>query len=146
METEVYIGGIRVFVDETGENTKVKIESALKKEIRTPLSGPSHSILDVNKLLEMQMGIPSSDNPYAVKGWGSWNVGSNWMAAQRTLKASIGLRIAIPISINFKFGKHVIPGLSEGDNQIEFAQRNDVEDSRGKISASYVTAMTMLGN
>lgn len=32
-ETEVYIGGMRLLVDETGENTKVRFEPGLKNEV-----------------------------------------------------------------------------------------------------------------
>jgi len=58
-------------------------------------------------------GIPSSEI-LSVKGWGSWNVGLNWMAAQqKSLKAfywdfGIGFQFN-----NFKFEKPWFPGCQE---------------------------------
>jgi hypothetical protein len=142
-ETEVFIGGLRVFVDETGNNTKVKIESGLKKKADPPFRTFFNVDLGVNNFLDADGGIPSSDNAYAVKGWGSWNVGLNWMAAQRISKGfywnfGIGFQF-----YNFKFENRDFQAV-RGDDQIEFLQRNDVDGFKSKISASYVTAMTML--
>ncbi|WP_075352486.1 outer membrane beta-barrel protein [Algoriphagus marinus] len=143
METEVFIGGIRVFVDETGDNTKVKIESGLKKKSDPPFRTYFNIDLGVNNYLDSNGDFPSSDNPYAVKGWGSWNVGLNWMAAQRISKGfywdfGIGFQF-----YNFKFENRDFQAI-RGDNQIDFLQRNDVDGFKSKISASYLTAMTML--
>jgi hypothetical protein len=143
METEVTIGGIRVLVDETGENTKVKIESGLKKKSDPPFRTYFIIDLGVNNYLNADGGFPSSDKPYAVKGWGSWNVGLNWMAAQRISKGfywnfGIGFQF-----YNFKFENRDFQAV-RGDDQIEFLNRNDVDGFKSKISASYVTAMTML--
>jgi len=143
METEVQIGGIRVLVDESGLNTKVKIESGLKKKADPPFRTFFNVDLGVSNYLDAASGIPSSDNPYAVKGWGSWNVGLNWMAAQRISKGvywnfGIGFQF-----YNFKFENRDFQAV-RGDDQIEFLQRNDVDGFKSKISASYITAMTML--
>lgn len=143
METEVIIGGIRVLVDETGENTKVKIESGLKKKSDPPFRTFFNIDLGVNNYLDSDGGFPSSDKPYAVKGWGSWNVGLNWIAAQRISK---GLYWDFGIGVqfnNFKFENRDFQAV-RGDSQIEFLERNDVDGFKSKISASYVTAMTML--
>lgn len=86
MNTEVSIGRMRVFVDESGMNTKVKIESSGKKKTDPPFRTYFNVDLGVNNYLDGSGSFPTSDNPYAVKGWGSWNLGLNWMAAQRISK------------------------------------------------------------
>lgn len=143
METEVSIGGLRVLVDESGSNTKVKIESGQKKKTDPPFRTYFNIDLGINNYLDVDGSIPSSDNPYAVKGWGSWNIGLNWMAAQRISKGfywdfGIGFQFN-----NFKFENRDFQAI-RGDNEIEFLQRNDVDGFKSKISASYITAMTML--
>lgn len=143
METEVYIGGMRVLVDDSGVNTKVKIESGLKKKSDPPFRTYFNVDLGVNNYLDGSGSFPTSDNPYAVKGWGSWNVGLNWMAAQRISKGfywdfGIGFQF-----YNFKFENRDFQAV-RGDDQIDFIQRNDVDGFKSKISASYITATTML--
>ena len=141
-ETEVRVGGMRVFVDESGENTKVKIEtdggkSKDEKTFRT------YSTIDIgiNNLIE-NGGFPTSDQPYAAKGWGSWNVGLNWMASQ---KISNGFYWDFGLGIqwyNFKFENRDIQAV-RGNESIDFLERNDVDGMKSKISASYLTAMTL---
>lgn len=143
METEVYIGGMRVLVDDSGVNTKVKIESGLKKKSDPPFRTFFNVDLGVNNYLNSDGQFPTSDNPYAVKGWGSWNVGLNWMAAQRISKGfywnfGIGFQF-----YNFKFENRDFQAV-RGDGMIEFDQRTDVDGFKSKISASYLTATTML--
>lgn len=142
-ETEVYIGGMRVLVDDSGVNTKVKIESGLKKKSDPPFRTFFNVDLGVNNYLNSDGQFPTSDNPYAVKGWGSWNVGLNWMAAQRISKGfywnfGIGFQF-----YNFKFENRDFQAV-RGDGMIEFDQRTDVDGFKSKISASYLTATTML--
>lgn len=143
METEVYIGGMRVLVDDSGVNTKVKIESGLKKKSDPPFRTFFNVDLGVNNYLNSDGQFPTSDNPYAVKGWGSWNVGLNWMAAQRISKGfhwnfGIGFQF-----YNFKFENRDFQAV-RGDGMIDFDQRTDVDGFKSKISASYLTATTML--
>lgn len=141
-ETEVYIGGMRLLVDETGENTKVRFEPGLKKRSDPPFRTYFNLDLGVNNYLE-DGKFPTSDKPYSVKGWGSWNVGLNWMAAQRISKGfywDFGLGFQF---YNFKFENRDYQAI-RGDNYIGFLQRTDVDGSKSKISASYLTAMTML--
>jgi hypothetical protein len=141
-ETEVRVGGMRVYVDESGENTKVKIEtdggkSKKEKSFRT------YSTVDIgiNNLIE-NGGFPTSDMPYAVKGWGSWNFGLNWMASQ---KISNGFYWDFGLGFqwyNFKFENRDIQAV-QGNEGIAFLERNDVDGMKSKISASYLTAMTL---
>ena len=143
LETEVYIGGMRVLVDESGANTKVKIESGLKKKSDPAFRTFFNVDLGVNNYLNTDGQFPTSDNPYAVKGWGSWNVGLNWMAAQRISKGfywnfGIGFQF-----YNFKFENRDFQAV-RGDGMIDFDQRTDVDGFKSKISASYLTATTML--
>jgi len=142
-ETEVYIGGMRILVDESGENTKVRVESGSKKNSDPPFRTYFNLDLGINTYLDGDGKFPTSDNPYAAKGWGSWNVGINWMAAQRLSKGfywdfGIGFQF-----YNFKFENRDYQAV-RGDNMIEFAQRTDVDGFKSKISASYITATTML--
>jgi hypothetical protein len=142
-ETEVNIGRMRVLVDESGENTKVKIESGAKKTVDPSFKTNFNIDLGVSNYLSSDGGFPTSDNPYAVKGWGSWNLGLNWMAAQRISKGfywDFGLGFQF---YNFKFENKDFQAV-RGDEMIEFIQRNDVDGFKSKISASYITAMTML--
>ncbi|WP_026954767.1 hypothetical protein [Algoriphagus vanfongensis] len=143
-ETEVQIGNMRIYVDESGPNTKVKVEPGGKKKNSDPPFRTFFNIdLGVNNYLSSEGGFPTSDKPYAVKGWGSWNVGLNWMAAQRISKGfywdfGIGFQF-----YNFKFENRDFQAV-RGEDMIEFIQRTDVDGFKSKISASYITATTML--
>ncbi|WP_268034442.1 outer membrane beta-barrel protein [Algoriphagus sp. PAP.12] len=143
-ETEVQIGNMRIYVDESGPNTKVKVEPGGKKKNSDPPFRTYFNIdLGVNNYLSSDGGFPTSDNPYAVKGWGSWNLGLNWMAAQRLSKGfywdfGIGFQF-----YNFKFENRDFQAV-RGEDMVEFIQRDDVNGFKSKISASYITAMTML--
>lgn len=142
-ETEVYIGGMRILVDESGANTKVRVESGMKKNNDPPFRTYFNVDLGVNNYLNGEGKFPTSDNPYAVKGWGSWNVGINWMAAQRISKGfywDFGLGFNF---YNFKFENRDFQAV-RGDDMIDFVQRTDVDGFKSKISASYIMAMTML--
>lgn len=142
-ETEVYIGGMRILVDESGDNTKVRVESGMKRKSDPPFRTFFNVDLGVNNYLNADGQFPTSDNPYAVKGWGSWNVGLNWMAAQRLSKGfywDFGLGFQF---YNFKFENRDFQAV-RGDQMVDFIQRNDVNGFKSKISASYITAMTML--
>lgn len=141
-ETEVYIGGLRLLVDETGDNTKVRLEPGLKRKQDPPFRTYFNLDLGVNNYLE-DGNFPTSDKPYAVKGWGSWNVGINWMAAQRISKGfywDFGLGFQF---YNFKYENRDYQAV-RGDEMVAFIQRDDVDGFKSKISASYITAMTML--
>lgn len=141
-ETEVYIGGMRLSVDESGSTTKVKFEPGLKKKSDPPFRTYFNIDLGINNYLE-DGKFPTSDKPYSVKGWGSWNVGLNWMAAQRLSKGfywDFGLGFQF---YNFKFENRDYQAV-RGDDMIVFDQRTDVSGTKSKISASYLTAMTML--
>lgn len=141
-ETEVYIGGMRLLVDETGENTKVRFEPGVKKTRDPSFRTYFNLDLGVSNFLE-DGTFPTSDKPYAVKGWGSWNVGLNWMASQRISKGfywDFGLGFQF---YNFKFENRDFQAI-RGDDMIDFVQRTDVDGFKSKISASYITAMTML--
>ncbi|PZX61028.1 outer membrane protein with beta-barrel domain [Algoriphagus ratkowskyi] len=141
-ETEVYIGNMRLLVDETGENTKVRFEPGVKKNSDPPFITYFNLDLGVNNYLE-DGKFPTSDKPYAVKGWGSWEVGLNFMASQRISKGfywNFGLGFQF---YNFKFENRDFQAV-KGDDTIDFIQRLDVDGSKSKISASYLTAMTLL--
>jgi hypothetical protein len=140
--TEVQVGRMRVFVDETGENTRVKLETGPRKTQDPPFRTYFNIDLGVNNLLDANGKFPTSDQPYAVKGWGSWHVGLNWMAAQRISKGffwDFGLGIQF---FNFKFENRDFQAL-RGEDGIEFLQRTDVDGFKSKISSSNLTAMTM---
>lgn len=143
METEVIVGGIRVIVDETSGNTKVRVETGQKKKLDPPFRTYFNVDLGINNYLNTDNQLPSSDQPYAVKGWGSWNVGLNWMASQRLSKGfywDFGLGVQW---YNFKFENRDYQAV-RGDNAIDFNQRTDVNGFKSKLSASYLTAQTML--
>jgi hypothetical protein len=141
-ETEVNVAGVRVYVDESGPNTKVKVETGTRKNSDPPFRSYFNVDLGVNNYLQ-DGKFPTSDNPYAVKGWGSWMVGLNWMAAQRISKGfhwdfGIGFHF-----YNFKFENRDYQAV-RGEEAIDFIQRTDVDGFKSKISSSYLTAMTML--
>ncbi|MDO8968382.1 outer membrane beta-barrel protein [Algoriphagus sp.] len=140
--TEVKVGGMRVYVDESGDNTRVKVETGTKKHSDPPFRSYFNLDLGVNNVLE-NGSFPTSDKPYAVKGWGSWMVGLNWMAAQRISKGfhwdfGIGFQF-----YNFKFENRDFQAV-RGEEAIDFLQRTDVNGFKSKLSSSYLTAMTML--
>lgn len=142
MNTEVNVGGVRVYVDETGENTRVKVETGGKKKSDPPFRSYFNVDLGINNYLE-NGSFPTSDNAYAVKGWGSWMVGLNWMGSQRLSKGfhwdfGIGFQF-----YNFKFENRDFQAV-RGEDAIDFLQRTDVNGFKSKISASYLTATTML--
>ncbi len=141
-ETEVRVGRMRVYVDESGADTKVKFESDAKKENTSHFKTNFTLDLGVNNFLQKGK-FPTSDQPYSTKGWGSWNVGLNWMGSQRL---SDGLRWNFGIAFqwyNFKFENRDFQAI-RGRDQIAFVERTDVTGVKSKLSASYLTAMTLL--
>lgn len=142
-QTEVNVAGMRVYVDESGSNTKVKVETGKRKNLDPPFRTYFNIDLGVNNYMDADGKFPTSDNPYAVKGWGSWALGVNWMAAQRISKGfywdfGIGFQF-----YNFKFENRDYQAV-RGEDMIDFIQRTDVDGFKSKISSSYLTAMTML--
>jgi len=140
--TEVNVGGMRVYVDESGENTRVKVETGGKKKSDPPFRSYFNLDLGVNNYLQ-DGSFPTSDMPYSVKGWGSWMVGLNWMGSQRISKGfhwdfGIGFHF-----YNFKFENRDFQAV-RGEDAIDFLQRTDVDGFKSKISSSYLTATTML--
>lgn len=141
-ETEVRVGRMRVFVDESGADTKVKFESDTKKEDNPNFSTHFNLDLGINNFLQ-EGSFPTSDQPYATKGWGSWNVGLNWMGSQRLTD---GLRWNFGLGFqwyNFKFENRDFQAV-RGQDEISFVERTDVTGVKSKLSASYLTAMTLL--
>ncbi|WP_194776753.1 porin family protein [Pararhodonellum marinum] len=141
-ETEVTVGGLRVIVDESGHNTKVRVESKKKNKPEPNFRTYFNLDLGINNYLENGR-FPTSDQPYSVRGWGSWNVGLNWMASQKISKGfywDFGLGVQW---YNFKFENRDFQAV-RGDDQIDFIQRTDVNGFKSKISASYLTAQTLL--
>jgi hypothetical protein len=142
-KTEVTVGGIRILVDETEPmNTKVKVETGLRKKSDPPFRTYFNLDLGINNYLDENGNFPGSSSPYAVRGWGSWNVGLNWMASQRISKGfhwDLGLGVQW---YNFKFENRDFQAV-RGDGEIDFIQRNDVNGFKSKISASYLTAMSL---
>ena len=141
-ETEVRVGRMRVYVDESGADTKVKFESDAKKEDNPNFSTHFNLDLGINNFLQ-KGSFPTSDQPYATKGWGSWNVGLNWMGSQRLsdrLRWNFGLGFQW---YNFKFENRDFQAV-RGQDQIGFVERTDVTGVKSKLSASYLTAMTLL--
>lgn len=141
-ETEVTLGRYRLIVDESGSKTKVKMESSPKENkdpsFRTFFSGD----LGINSYFE-DGGIPGPGAPYAVKGWGSWNIGLNFMASQ---KLNEGLYWDFGLGVqwyNFKFENGGIQAQTS-ESGVDFENRVDVEGFKSKISASYLTVLTML--
>ena len=142
-ETRVYVGRWRVIVDDSGSKTQVKVESGPKKKKDDPDFRTYFNLdLGVNNYFENN-AVPGERSVHGVKGWGSWNVGINWMASQKLRKGrywDFGLGVQW---YNFKLeNRHyqVINGL-EG---VEFVNRTDVNGFKSKISASYLTALTLL--
>jgi hypothetical protein len=141
-KTEVNVGRMRVYVDESGENTRVKLETGKRKHQDPPFRTYFNIDLGVNNFLNANGKFPTSDQPYAVKGWGSWQLGLNWMAAQQISKGffwDFGIGVQF---YNFKFENRDFQAL-RGEDGIDFLQRTDVDGFKSKISSSYLTAMTM---
>ena len=141
-ETEVRVGRMRVFVDESGADTKVKIETDPKEKKDPGLKTDFLIDLGINNFIQDKT-FPTSDQPYAAKGWGSWNVGLNWVASQRLAKGfhwNFGLGFQW---YNFKFENRDFQAV-RGQDQISFVERTDVTGVKSKLSASYLTAMTLL--
>jgi hypothetical protein len=142
-KTEVTVGGVRILVDETDPlNTKVKVETGGRKKSDPPFRTYFNLDLGINNYLDGNGNFPGSSSPYAVRGWGSWNVGFNWMASQRISKGfnwDLGLGVQW---YNFKFENRDFQAV-RGDGEIDFIQRSDVNGFKSKISASYLTAMSL---
>jgi len=141
-ETEVRVGRMRVYVDESGADTKVKFETDDKKEDNSSFKTNFTLDFGVNNFLQ-KGSFPTSDQPYATKGWGSWNFGLNWMGSQRlsdALRWNFGLAFQW---YNFKFENRDFQAV-RGQDQISFVERTDVTGIKSKLSASYLTAMTLL--
>jgi hypothetical protein len=142
LETEVRLGRLSVLVDESGLDTKVKIETDSKEKKDPPFKTNFTLDLGVNNFLQKGK-LPTSDQPYATKGWGSWNVGLNWMGSQRlsdSWRWNFGLAFQW---YNFKFENRDFQAV-RGQDQISFVERTDVTGIKSKLSASYLTAMTLL--
>jgi hypothetical protein len=143
-ETQVSVGRIKVIADLPAlGNTKVKVESSEKKRKDPPFKTYFNLDLGINAYLDDAESFPSSSDPYATKGWGSWNVGLNWMASQRLAK---GFHWDFGIGFqwyNFKFENRDFQAI-RGAEEIDFLQRTDVDGFKSKISASYLTAQTLL--
>jgi hypothetical protein len=139
-KTEVSVAGIRILVDETSPNTRVKVETGVKKKSDPPFRTYFGLDLGLNNYLDNNGQFPKSTQPYAVRGWGSWNVGLNFFASQRISK---GFRFDLGMGVqwyNFKFENRDFQAV-RGEDAIEFIQRNDVAGFKSKISASYLTTM-----
>jgi len=140
-ETEVTVGRIRVLVDESGDRTKVKVDSKPRKTVEPSFRTYFNFDIGINNYLE-DGSFPSGGSPYAVRGWGSWNVGLNWMASQRLTKGAywdFGLGVQW---YNFKFENTNYQAQNTIDG-VDWILRDDVNGFKSKISASYLTAMTM---
>lgn len=139
-ETEVQVGKIKVLVDQSGLETKVKFELQEKNKdanFRTYFE----TDLGINNYLQSG-SFPTSDAPFAAKGWGSWNVGLNLMASQKISKGffwKYGLGFHF---YNFKFENRDFQAIRTPE-QIGFQMRSDVDGFKSKISASYINAMTL---
>lgn len=141
-ETEVKVGRMRVYVDESGADTKVKIETSPKKKEISFFKTDLNLDLGINNFLQAG-SLPTSDQPYATKGWGSWNVGLNWISSQR-LSDSWRWNFGIGFQwYNFKFENRDFQAV-RGQDEISFVERTDVTGVKSKLSASYLTAMTLL--
>ena len=141
-ETEVRVGRMRVYVDESGADTKVKFETDAKNEVDPSFKTDFGVDLGINNFLQ-KGSFPTSDQSYATKGWGSWNVGLNWLGSQRlsdSWRWNFGLGFQW---YNFKFENRDFQAV-RGRDQIGFVERTDVTGVKSKLSASYLTAMTLL--
>lgn len=140
--TEVNVAGIRILVDESNPDTKVRVQTGTRKKQDPPFRTYFNLDLGLNNYLDQNGQFPKTSQPYAVRGWGSWNVGLNFMASQRISKGfnwDFGLGFQW---YNFKFENRDFQAV-RGEDGIEFVQRNDVAGFKSKISASYLTAMSL---
>jgi hypothetical protein len=141
-ETSVSVGRLKVVIDESGSKTKVNVET-VSKENKDPDFRTYFNIdLGINNYFENGV-IPGGGAAYNVKGWGSWNVGINWMASQKLQKGSywdFGLGVQW---YNFKFANRGYQAINENSG-VEFIDRSEVYGFKSKISASYLTALTLL--
>jgi hypothetical protein len=141
-ETEVKVGRMRVYVDESGAETKVKIDTSPKHKDNPSFKTDFGLDLGINNFLQAG-SLPTSDQPYATKGWGSWNVGLNWLGSQR-LSNSWRWNFGMGFQwYNFKFENRDFQAV-RGQDEISFVERTDVTGVKSKLSASYLTAMTLL--
>jgi len=142
-ETRVYVGRWRVIVDDSGSKTQVKVESGPKKKKDDPDFRTYFNMdLGVNNYFENN-AVPGERSLHGVKGWGSWNIGINWMASQKLRKGrywDFGLGVQW---YNFKLENRNYQIVS-GDEGIMFVDRTDVNGFKSKMSASYLTALTLL--
>jgi hypothetical protein len=142
-ETRVSVGRWRVLVDESGRKTQVKVETVPKEKKEEPAFRTYFNLdMGVNNYFG-DGSIPGGEATYGVKGWGSWNVGINWMASQRLEKGrywDFGIGVQW---YNFKFENRGYQAVN-GDYGMEFINRTDVDGFKSKISASYLTALTLL--
>lgn len=142
-ETRVSVGRWRVLVDESGKKTQVKVETVPKEKKEEPAFRTYFNMdMGVNNYFG-DGSIPGGEATYGVKGWGSWNVGINWMASQRLNKGrywDFGIGVQW---YNFKFENRGHQAIN-GDYGMEFINRTDVDGFKSKISASYLTALTLL--
>ena len=141
-ETKVSVGRWRVVVDESGRNTQLKVETVPKTKKDEPdFRTYFNADLGINNYF-INGDLSGGEVDYAVKGWGSWNVGINWMASQRLRKGTywdFGLGVQW---YNFKF-ENRDNQVVNGPDGIEILERNDVNGFKSKISASYLTALTL---
>ncbi|EON75359.1 hypothetical protein ADIS_4063 [Lunatimonas lonarensis] len=140
-ETEVSVGRYKLIVDESGAKTTVKLESEPKTKKDPDFRTYFSMDLGINTYFE-DGSIPSPAEPYSVKGWGSWNVNLNWMASQ---KISQGAYWDFGLGVhwyNFKFNNTGYQPRTT-DMGVDFLPRPDVNGFKSKISASYLTAMTL---
>ena len=140
-ETEVTVGRYKVIVDETGHRTKVKLETSPKKNKDPDFRTYINTDIGINSFFE-NGNIPGGGTAYSPKGWGSWNIGWNWMASQKLSKGKywdFGLGLSW---YNFKLdnANYQILGTEDG---VEFVNRTDVNGFKSKVSASYLNVLTM---
>ncbi|MEX2591684.1 MAG: hypothetical protein WD426_02835 [Anditalea sp.] len=141
-ETRVSVGRLKVIVDESGSTPKVKLETIPKDEEDPDFRTYFNLDLGINNYFE-DGAIPGGEADYSVKSWGSWNVGINWMASQKLQKGrywDFGMGVQW---YNFKFANKGYQAIN-GDYGVEFINRTDVYGFKSKISASYLTALTLL--
>lgn len=140
-ETEVTVGRYKLIVDETGNRTKVKLETSPKEEKDPSFRTYFNTDIGINSYFESGT-IPGAGAAYGPKGWGSWNVGFHWMASQRLSKGAywdFGLGVSW---YNFKLDNPRYQVIGS-ENGIQFVNRTDVNGFKSKISASYLNALTM---
>jgi hypothetical protein len=140
-ETEVTVGRYKVIVDEKGSKTKVRLITEPKKEKDPEFRTYINMDLGINTFFE-NGNIPGGIKPHSPKGWGSWNIGWNWMASQKLSKGrywDFGLGLSW---YNFKLdnANYQILGTENG---VSFVDRTDVNGFKSKVSASYLNVLTM---